>query len=156
MFAKVTYGGFVSYHPNDMLGSAGVCCHKAKLKRMARAYIKQGSYDKEALRGCQELYTTHESELEHLNRKRQFALFCTFVKSQPDRETLLNMQADNVCPIYVEQVSADTDTAIVQYFKDKWYIPRPTKEERMRLREERKARRLARQQARQARMNQQE
>ena len=47
---------------------------------------------------------------------------------------------DNVCPVYVETISADTDTAIVNYFKEKWYIPRPTPEERAARKAERKAR----------------
>ena len=86
MFAKVTYEDYASFHPKN---PDGVCCHKSKLKKMARAYIKAESFDKETLKQCQELYTLNESELEHLNRKKQFALFCTFVKSQPEREALL-------------------------------------------------------------------
>ena len=86
MFAKVTYEDYASFHPNN---PDGVCCHKSKLKKMARAYIKAESFDKETLKQCQELYTLNESELEHLNRKKQFAFFCTFVKGQPEREALL-------------------------------------------------------------------
>merc|ERR1711971_759166 len=111
---------------------------KSKLKRMAHVYTKVilKVKNKEIFKQCQELYTLNESELKHLNRNNQFALFCTFVKSQPKREVLLSFQMDNVCLVNVETIPTDTDTAIVNYFKEKWYIPLLTPEERAALRAE--------------------
>ena len=40
---------------------------------------------------------------------QNFYTFCTFVKSDPDRETLLGMQKDNVCPVYADNTFVATD-----------------------------------------------
>ena len=110
---KVQYKGFTSSHTSE---AKGVCCQKDMLQQLATAFIQSGKFDQNALQECQKMFESLKAvEKQHLGVTstsgiQNFYTFCAFVKSDPDRETLLGMRKDNVCPVYADNTFVATDT----------------------------------------------
>ena len=111
-YVKVQYKGFTSSHRP---GRKGLCCQKNKLQQLALAFIQSGKFDQKALQECQTmLESLKDIEKQHLGVKStsgmtNFYTFCTFVKSDPDREILLGMRKDNVCSVYADNTFDPTN-----------------------------------------------
>ena len=109
---KVQYKGFTSSHTSE---ARGVCCQKDKLQQLATAFIQSGKFDQKAIQECQQMFESLKAvEKQRLGVTstsgiQNFYAFCAFVKSDPDRETLLGMQKDNVCPVYADNTFVATD-----------------------------------------------
>ena len=117
-YVKVQYKGFTSSHRP---GRKGLCCQKNKLQQLTLAFIQSGKFDQKALQECQ---TILDIEKQHLgvtstSGMQNFYTFCTFVKSDPDREILLGMRKDNVCSVYADKTFVATDNpALYMNFMD--------------------------------------
>jgi len=160
-YAKVKFNELETFHfVNPATGD--VCCHRRTLVKMVFQYMKKHRLLKaarkdETWKACRQLYKASDSQLGQLNRRRLFVFFCIFVRSEPTVEQLYEMGMDNVCPAVVDQLELDSDEQLVDFVANTWYIPRPTKEERVALKaankEKRKARKLRRRRKRPKKLN---
>lgn len=142
-YAKVKFNGAESFHFIEQT-TGDVCCHKGKLRKMSRRYVKEQGVEDEAIEGCGQLYEDSEDQLGHLNRRKHFVSFCAFIRSDPTVEELFEMGMDSVCPKMVDQLELDTDEKLVTFFADKWNTPAMTKEERVARRQARQAKKQGR------------